>query len=161
MFTCQTHSRLRWTIQFEDISESNFEHVHLSGDQQRTTTIQHKNGIQFTFNLTTSDTNSSLLESTMTVIANHTLLNRAVVNCVGAGGVTTNTVIHMRGIKIVQRVWHCVSLVSSHCRLSSNSYQRGAWHQTWKILYHSWYPLGSQWICWQLLHQCLSTTTCQ
>ena len=104
MFTCQTHSRLRWMIQFEDISESNVEHVHLSGDQQRTTTIQDRNGIQFTFNLTTSDTNSSLLESTMTVIANHTLLNRAVVNCVGAGGVTTNTVIHMRGIKIVQRV---------------------------------------------------------
>ena len=103
-FTCQTQSWLMWTIKFEDVAVSYVEHTYLPSDPQGRTTTQDRNGIQFTFNLTTSNMTSTLLESTMNVVANHTLLNGTIVECEGTGSVTPNTVIHMRGIKTVYRV---------------------------------------------------------
>ena len=104
IFTCQTQSRLLWVIQFEDTSLSTVEHAYLLGDPQGRTMTQDRNRIQFTFSLTTSNMTSSLLESSMRVTANHTLLNGAIVKCEGTGSVTPNAVIHMRGIETVYRV---------------------------------------------------------
>ena len=95
----RSQSRLTWTIKLEDIAVSYVEQTYLPGDPQGRTITQDRNGIQFTFDLTTSNMTSPLLESTMNVIADHTLLNGTIVECEGTGSVTPNTVIHMRGIK--------------------------------------------------------------
>ena len=98
-FTCQTQSRLQWMIRFEGVLDSTVEQTYLSTDSEGMTMINERRGIQFTFNLTTSNITSSLLVSTMKVFTNRsTLLNGATVNCGEAGGVTPTTVINLRGI---------------------------------------------------------------
>ena len=104
MFTCgvtQSQMRLLWRITFEDVSVSSVEKIYLSSDSVGKIETDERDGIQIIFNLTISNVNSLLLESTMTVNASQSLMNGTEIHCTSRLSIdlnaTPNAVIHIKG----------------------------------------------------------------
>ena len=103
-FTCrvaQSQMRLLWRITFEDVSVSSIEKIYLSSDSVGKTETDERDGIQIIFNLTISNVNSLLLESTVTVNASQSLMNGTKIHCSSRLSIdlnaTPNAVIHIKG----------------------------------------------------------------